>query len=122
MAKHNEIGNLGENLAVAYLEKENFLILHRNWRFSRAEIDIVAKEDDVLIFVEVKTRTNISFGKPESFVTAKKENFMFEAANVYMEKFNHDWEIRFDIISITFDKQMIPDIKHIKDAFFPGLA
>ncbi len=121
MAKHLETGRYGEALAVAFLKKKGFRILETNWRFSKAEIDIIAKEKEVLVFVEVKTRSSDFFGKPEDFITKRKEQLIADAASIYMKKIGHDWEIRFDIISILLKNQKDYSIEHFEDAFFPGL-
>lgn len=119
MAAHNELGNKGEEIAKIFLKEKNYQILDTNWRFSKAEIDIIAKYEDILIFVEVKTRSYETFGEPESFVDEKKEHLMLDAAQVYMQRMNHDWEIRFDIIGITLRQGYPPKIRHYEDAFFP---
>lgn len=122
MAQHNDIGAKGENEASDYLQKNRYEILERNWRSGKAEIDIIAKEGDVLIFIEVKTRTNTSFGEPEDFVDSKKIKFLTSAAGDYMRAINYDWEVRFDIISIIIINPNRIKIKHIKDAFFMGIS
>ncbi len=119
MSEHNDLGVKGEKIAQSYLKNNNYLILETNWRHGRAEIDIICKKEDILVFVEVKTRTSDYFGKPEEFVTKKKERLMFHAANEYMELVNHLWEIRFDIISILIDNSGNVDLNHFEDAFFP---
>ena len=81
MSKHLETGKKGEEVAIKHLEKNNFAILEKNWRYSRAEVDIICKEGDVLVFVEVKTRSYDFFGDPSSFVTSSKENLLLDAAN-----------------------------------------
>lgn len=122
MAQHNDIGAKGENEASDYLRENGYEILERNWRSGKAEIDIIAKEGDVLIFIEVKTRTNTSFGEPEDFVDSKKIKFLTSAAGDYMRAINYDWEVRFDIISIIILSPNRIKIKHIKDAFFMGIS
>ncbi|MEM9886216.1 MAG: YraN family protein [Bacteroidota bacterium] len=119
MAKNKEIGERGEQIAVDFLEAKDYKILERNWRFSRAEVDIIAMDGEVLVFLEVKTRSYTFFGEPAAFVTEKKEALMIDAAHVYMEKIGHEWEIRFDIIGIVLPKQGETDIRHFEDAFFP---
>jgi putative endonuclease len=119
MAKHNQTGNLGEELACSHLSGKGYDILERNWRFSRSEIDIICKQSEILVFVEVKTRTSIHFGFPEEFVTERKEELIMDAASEYMKQIKHEWEIRFDIISVILHKHHSPTIRHIKDAFFP---
>lgn len=121
MANHLDIGQAGEALALQFLEQSGYQILATNWRHSRAEVDLIAKDGEVLVFVEVKTRTNLSFGPPESFVTSKKEGFLAEAAAAYMDEIGHDWEIRFDVIAIHWKDNEQHDLQHFKDAFFPGL-
>ena len=121
MARQQTIGNLGEEKATLFLQEIGYKILERNWRFSKAEIDIIAKDGEVLVFVEVKSKSYTFFGAPEESVSAYKENLIIDAAHQYMIKIGHDWEIRFDIISIVFDKNKDASITHFKDAFFPGL-
>lgn len=121
MSKHIITGKIGEDLAVTHLLSQDYTILERNWRFSRAEIDIIAKKENIVVFVEVKTRSSDFFGKPEEFLTARQENMISDAASRYLEKIQHDWEFRFDIISILVNKNKPPELKHFEDAFFPGL-
>ncbi len=118
MATHNEFGKKGEQLAAQYLVANSYEILENNYRFGKGEIDIICRKEDVLIFVEVKTRKTNAWGYPEMAVTKKKARLMMRTAFAYMEKVQHDWEIRFDIIAITMNKQA-EDIKHFEDAFVP---
>ena len=117
MATHLELGNRGESLAEKYLFETGHQILERNWRFSRAEVDLIVKDGEILVFVEVKTRSSEFFGKPEESVSPKKEALLKDAAAVYMEQIDHQWEIRFDIISILIKSDGY-SIEHFKDAFF----
>jgi putative endonuclease len=121
MSKHLELGKKGEEIAMKFLQKKGHEILESNWRHRRSEIDIITKKDGILIFVEVKTRSDDYFGRPESFVTDRKRALMVDAANVYMEQIGHEWEIRFDVIGIIYHNQAHQTIDHFKDAFFPGL-
>ena len=119
MISNTQIGTIGEKIACEYLVQNAFIILENNWRYKKAEIDIIAKQDDILVFVEVKTRSSTFFGKPEEAITEKKEALIIDAAQRYMESINHHWEIRFDIISIILDKNYQSlEINHFKDAFF----
>lgn len=120
MARHNDTGKRGEQLAREYLEGKGYRILETNWRYSRAEIDIIAMDGEIMVFVEVKARSSDYFGPPEAYVTSRKEAFIAEAASVYMEESGHDWEIRFDIISVLLPPGRPPAIEHFEDAFFPG--
>lgn len=122
MAQRHTIGKQGEDIASAYLESLGYHILERNWRFSKAEIDIICKDNDVLVFVEVKSKSYTYFGAPEDSISTYKENLIIDAANRYMESISYDWAIRFDIVSIIFDKNKNPAITHFKDAFFPGIT
>lgn len=121
MAKQHQNGKLAEDIATQFLTDLGYTVLERNWRFSKAEVDIIAKDKKILVFVEVKSKTYAYYGAPEESISSSKERLIIDAAGVYMEQIGHDWEIRFDIISILFDKQMKPTISHFKDAFYPGI-
>lgn len=118
MAKHNDFGKLGEELAVNYLIGKGYEILERNWRNIHKEIDIIAKDGTDLVIVEVKTRQTDEYGNPDVAVTKKKQRMLIAAANAYITRNNLDIETRFDIISIVF-KDDAPVIEHIEDAFLP---
>lgn len=118
MAKHNDLGILGERLAKKYLEKKNYLLLEQNWRWGKGEIDIIAKKENTIIFVEVKTRTTSLFGQPEDAVTPKKQDLMYQLAVEYLYNIQHEQEFRFDIIAIVMQPQL--EIIHFEDAFFPS--
>lgn len=120
MAEHNELGKQGENLAVDFLIKNGFEIIERNWRFIKDEIDIIAETEQYLVFVEVKTRSNIIFGEPDEAVTKKKQKFLIRAANEFIAQNNFTKEARFDIISVILSGQQVK-INHIADAFYPTL-
>jgi putative endonuclease len=119
MAKHNEIGQQGEMLAADFLKQKDYIILHQNWRYGRAEIDIIARQRHVIVFVEVKTRSTDVFDAPKDAVKRKKERLMIRAANAFMEQIGHEGAIRFDIIGIVLHGNE-PKIDHLEDAFFPG--
>lgn len=118
MATHNELGTLGEELATKFLRREGYTILERNWRFQKAEIDIIArKEDDTMVFVEVKTRNSAFFGDPQSFVTPAKIKLLVKAANEYLLKNELRHEARFDIIAVLKNNKE-ERVEHFKDAFY----
>ena len=119
-AQHIKTGQEGERLAVAYLESTGHSILETNWTFERYELDVIARKNDEIIFVEVKTRTGTSHGFPEQAVTRKKAKTMFDGASIYLEENELENEIRFDIVSIVLRGET-PDILHIKDAISPSL-
>jgi putative endonuclease len=99
--QHHDTGKKGEEMAVAYLQQQRFAILHRNWRYARIEIDVIASRDNVLHIIEVKTRCNLLFGHPEESVSKKKINSMLQGARAFMYQ-NPQWrEVQFNILSIT---------------------
>ncbi len=116
-----EIGEYGEDCAAKYVAELGYRVLERNWRYKKAEIDLIAMDGETLIIIEVKTRSYQWYGQPEDSINTKKEAFLIDAANRYMEQINHDWELRFDIISVLIQKSGAPQIKHYQDAFFGGL-
>jgi len=118
MADHNELGAVGEAIAVAFLEDKGYKIEVVNWKRRKLEVDIIAMYESILVFVEVKTRSNNQFGEPEEAVDSKKEKQLIKAASVYCYAHDYEAEIRFDIISITIEPTL--DIRHFEDAFFPG--
>ncbi len=119
MAQHLELGRKGEQLAKTLLENTGYEILDENWTHGKAEVDLIAYKDKVIIFAEVKARTGNGFGEPEDFVDARKQRLLVEAADEYIYLMNHEGEVRFDIISLLFDKNGNYKIKHIEDAFWP---
>ncbi|TYP99571.1 putative endonuclease [Tenacibaculum adriaticum] len=116
MAQHNELGKKGEELAIEYLQKKGYTIVEKNYRFQKAEIDVIAKKDNVLAVVEVKTRSTTFFGNPEEFVNQKKIKLLTSAIDNYVFENNLDVEVRFDIIAII-KKQTRFSIEHLEDAF-----
>ncbi|WP_395633840.1 YraN family protein [Flavobacterium sp.] len=117
MAEHNELGKLGEELAVEFLQQNGYTILETNWTFQKAEIDIIAQIDNVLAVVEVKTRSSIEFGLPQDFVKPKKIQLLVKAVNEYVISKDLDVVIRFDIIAI-YKEENNYKIDHIPDAFY----
>ncbi|MFL9834016.1 YraN family protein [Chryseobacterium terrae] len=117
MADHNDLGKEAENLAAEYLIKNGYKILVRNFRFKKNEIDIIAEKDNLIIVVEVKARSTDFFILPQEAVTKGKIKTIVSAANHFMEEFNKDQEVRFDIISILPDNTGKLEIEHIEDAF-----
>lgn len=115
MALHNEIGKKGEQESIKYLLSNNYLILENNYRFDRAEIDIIAQKEQVVVFIEVKTRSKNKFGNPEEFLSEAQQKRIFKAAKNYIETNNIETPVRFDVISIVKNQE----IKHIEDAFYP---
>ena len=119
MAQHLDLGRKGESLAKTHLENAGYEIMDENWTHGKAEVDLIAYKDKVIIFAEVKTRTGNGFGEPEDFVDARKQKLLVEAADEYIYLMDHQGEVRFDIIAILFDKQANYKLNHIEDAFWP---
>lgn len=116
MAQHNELGKLGEKMAVDFLLKNDYTIIQQNYRYLKAEIDIIAKKEDTLIAVEVKTRSSGYFVNPQDAVNPKKIKLLVSAMNNYVTEKDLDVEVRFDIIAIVKQKSTF-QIEHLKDAF-----
>ena len=117
MADHNDLGKLGEELAVEFLRKGGYEILETNWTFQKAEVDIIAQKENTLAIVEVKTRSSLDFGLPQDFVKPKKIQLLVKAVNEYVVSKNLDIEVRFDIIAIHKEGKSFV-IEHLKDAFY----
>lgn len=117
MAKHNELGKKGEQLAVDFLLKNNYEIVERNYRFDKAEVDIIAKKNSILAIVEVKTRSTVDFGNPQDFVKPKQIQRLVKAVDEYVTVNGLDLEVRFDIIAIVKEGVRF-NIEHLENAFY----
>jgi putative endonuclease len=117
MATHIDFGKLGEQLAEDFLTDKGYTILHRNWRYSRYEIDIVALKNDLPHFIEVKTRSSNHFGEPEEAVTKKKIRFLLQAADEFLFRHPQYTNFRVDILSITIHHQQEPEYFFIEDVY-----
>jgi len=117
MALHNELCKKGERLAIDYLIKKGYAILDENWRFQKAEVDIIAQIKDTLVAVEVKTRSTSDFGNPQDFVSPKKIKLLISAIDEYVVSKNLEVDVRFDIIAIVKEKNTYL-IEHLEDAFY----
>lgn len=119
MYYNQNIGKIGENLAIKYLENLGYKIIVRNFRCKQGEIDIIAKEKNEIIFIEVKTRTNIKFGYPAEAVNKLKQNHIHKAIQYYLYKNNvTDYNIRIDVVEIYLkysNNRYLSKINHIKD-------
>jgi putative endonuclease len=116
MAEHNELGKQGEEQAVDFLQKNGYEILETNWIFQKAEIDVIARKEDTLAIIEVKTRSSIDFGLPQDFVKPKKIQLLVKAVNEYVIQNQLDVSVRFDIIAIHKNANNF-NIDHLEDAF-----
>jgi len=119
MAKHNDLGYIGEEMAVDYLQSKGYIIRHRNWKSGKKELDIVAEKENVLVVAEVKTRSTEYFEHPQEAVTNAKIRHIVRTAEDYIFKYDLMMETRFDIISVIPDKNGHFSIEHIEDAFLP---
>ncbi|MBR0503654.1 MAG: YraN family protein [Paludibacteraceae bacterium] len=120
MAAHNDLGMLGEEKSVEYLQSKGYVIKHRNWRSGKYEIDIVAENDKYLVVVEVKTRKSGTLLSPVESVNKTKIRNLVYAANAYIRRFNVTKQTRFDIISMTIDQTgSVDSLEHYEDAFLP---
>ena len=117
MAQHNELGIKGEQVATAFMKDKGYKILKRNWRINRYEIDIVAEDEDYIIFVEVKTRTSLNHGEPQFFVDDAKIKKIVKTADEYICSNNRLEEARFDIIGV-YKHRDTWELNHIEDAFY----
>lgn len=115
---NSSTGRRGEELAAAFLRHQGYIILVRNYRAARGEIDIVAREDNTLVFVEVKTCRSSSFGEPETWVTERKQKQIGKVAMGYLQEHDlHDVDCRFDVVAVTLSGAKA-NVKLIKDAFW----
>jgi len=112
-----ELGQQGEDIAARYLKQQGYKILARNYRSRYGEVDIICSQDRVIVFVEVKTRTGVSFGSPEDSITRTKQEHIRKVALIYMESFPQSFkEMRFDVIGILMEDDK-PRINHLIAAF-----
>lgn len=118
MAQHNELGSIGEDLATAHLLKKGYQILTRNYTYLKGEIDIIARMEDVIVIVEVKTRSTPDFGDPQDFLKPMQIKRLVETAHHFVEELGEkDVEVRFDIVAIIKNKAGTK-VEHLEDAFY----
>jgi len=120
MDERIDLGKAGEQLAVDYLLTKGFVILERNWRFIHKEIDIIAREGNDIVVVEVKTRNAPVRELPEQAINRQKMKFLVSAANAYVKYNRIALEVRFDVVNVVYERG-VPDIALIRNAFFPTL-
>lgn len=116
MAEHNDYGDWAEERASSYLIRKGYTILERNWRFDRAEVDVIAKDGKWIIAIEVKARKTDGFMPPEEAVDERKQKLLIKAMNRYVQNVDGLFEIRFDVITIVGSKEQY-SLKHIEHAF-----
>lgn len=113
--RHIQVGLEGEKISFDFLSSLGYLILETNWRYLKGEIDIICQSNDVIVIVEVKTRTTSKFGNPEEAVSESKQKLLMATAEAYLEEKDIDNELRFDVVSIILTPELT--INHIIDAF-----
>lgn len=116
MAAHNELGVWGEELAAAFLQQKDYAILERDWKLGHKDLDIIATIDDVVVFVEVKTRRNRVFGEPEEAIDYRKLQNLRQAINYFVKSRRITRKIRLDVITVVGTPEGgPPEINHIVD-------
>jgi putative endonuclease len=121
MNKAHELGRKGEELAVEHLRSLRYEILALNWRSHHLELDIIARDGNELVIVEVKARGTDSYEHPVEAISNKKIRFLVNAADAYIRENDINMDTRFDVISIVFYGGGF-DIEHFKDAFYPPVG
>ena len=111
------IGAYGEQIAARYLRADKYNILAANFRAGTGEIDIIAENNERILFVEVKTRSENRIIEPYEFVDPIKQNKIFVTANIYLQNNGIDLQPRFDVASVIKDKDGKMHIKYFKNAF-----
>jgi putative endonuclease len=120
MAESHDLGQKGEEMATEHLIKSGYKILFRNWKYGKHEIDIIAEKSDVVVFAEVKTRTDDFQMDPRTAINREKQKSIIFAADGYIKRYSIDKDSRFDVI-IVIKKEEEFEIDHIEDAFYPTL-
>ncbi|MDX9883923.1 MAG: YraN family protein [Prolixibacteraceae bacterium] len=122
MAEKHELGRKGEELAIAHLRSMGYEILDVNWRSYHLEIDIVARDGDELVIVEVKSRSSRSYEHPLEAMSNKKIRFIVNAADAYITEYGLNLETRFDVVSVIFFSKTDFKLEHFKNAFYPTIS
>lgn len=120
MAEHNELGKHGEDAAVRYLQNNGYEIIERNWFYEKYEIDIIARNEEYIIFAEVKTRSSDCWGNPEDAISKGKIRRIVEVADYYLKIHDIDLPVRFDVIAAVWTGSHFK-IDHFDDAFLAPL-
>src|SRR5690554_6501608 len=118
MAEHNEVGNVSEKLAAEWLQSQGYEFVTANYRYRHAEIDLIMKHQELLIFIEVKCRSGTGFGYAEEFVDYKKRQLIIRAADHYIHEMDWHNDIRFDIVGVYKNQQGQMAFKHFPDVFY----
>jgi len=116
MAEHNDLGKRGEDAAVNYFRQQGYEIIERNWLYEKYEIDIIARNEEFIVFAEVKTRSSALWGNPEEAVSKGKIKRIVEAADFYLRVNDIELPARFDVVAAIWNGHNF-EIEHIDDAF-----
>jgi putative endonuclease len=119
VAKHNLLGAEGERIAKQFLLGLGWICVAENWRFQKAEIDLIMLQGKTLVFVEVKTRAYKPGDINQPIVSERKEQFLAEASSVYIDQHKHESDFRFDFVAVQIRDKGLPIIQHYQDFFFP---
>lgn len=115
---NQQLGKRGEKLALQFIKKKGYTILAQNYRLRCGEIDIIAQEGEVLVFLEVKTRKSHNFGSPFAAITQKKQKQISKVALEYLQQNSlFDKEARFDVVAVTWHQKESPEIELLQNAF-----
>lgn len=119
MTKTTSRGNLGEDIAANYLRKNGFEIVARNWHSRYGEIDIIARNNEFILFTEVKARNEKALERPAAAVTSAKRRKIIQTALIFISKFEYDLQPRFDVCEITLDSRtdVLIELNYIENAF-----
>jgi putative endonuclease len=117
MGKHNETGARGERMAEEFLLAKGYTLLHRNWRTAHKEVDLIALDGHMLVFIEIKTRGGLAFGFPEEAVSEGKQAHLRAAAETFLALHPQYTTVRFDVVSILLRNETIVELLHLVDAF-----
>ena len=117
MGKHNETGARGERLAEEYIIRQGYTVLHRNWRTAHKEVDLIALDGNMLVFIEIKTRGGLLFGFPEESVSPVKQAHLRKAAETFLELYPQYTTVRFDVVGIVMRFDAVEELLHLEDAF-----
>lgn len=117
MCPHIEIGKRGEELAVDWLKAKGFSILSRNWRYGRHEIDIIARKENTIHIIEVKSRRSTIYGPPEESISRKKIQHILHGASGWLLQFPGHSRVQYDVLSITLIRGKEPEFFWIEDLY-----
>lgn len=115
---HIELGKQGENLAIEYYKKQGRTLVATNYRFHKGEVDLIVRDENSLIFVEVKTRKSDYYGSPSLAVSRQKQRQIIKVANAFIQENQLDLDVQFDVIAIVLNSYET-SIEHIPNAFYP---